>query len=321
MGSLRDDPGSTLHPGFVIQETPRCPREGARTVKGRLNPRGELALKRPWGAADLRERFAAGIDRLVYSKVSQMLIDSALVAIALLTAYLLRFDGALPDPFPLQFERVLPVALLAYFSINLVTGVYNRVWRFFGLLDAAAVAWSVFFAFVLSFAWRLFDPGVFAGTVVPIGVLAIHPFLVFAALVGARLVRRVLYARRTDARHAAVPSGHCKRLLVAGAGEAGLHLLHELRETDFEVVGFLDDDQELQGRTIGGWRVLGTTHDLESVVRAHHVDEVILCMPSAPRRSCSASSRAARESRSRPRRCRRSGKSCRAARRSDSSGP
>ena len=70
---------------------------------------------------------------------------------------------------------------------------------------------------------------------------------------------------------------------MAGAGEAGLHLLRELRETDFEVVGFVDDDQELQGRTIGGWRVLGTTHDLESVVRTHHVDEVILCMPSAPK--------------------------------------
>ena len=69
---------------------------------------------------------------------------------------------------------------------------------------------------------------------------------------------------------------------MAGAGEAGLHLLHELRE-DFEVVGFIDDNQELQGRTIGGWRVLGTTNDLESVVRLHHVDEVILCMPSASR--------------------------------------
>ena len=182
------------------------PGEGARTVNGRLDPRGELALKRPWSAADLRERFAAGIDRLVYSKASQMLIDSILVAAALLMAYLLRFDGALPDPFPLQFERVLPIALLVYLSINLVTGVYDRVWRFFGLLDAAAVARSVFFVFALSFAWRIADPGVFAGTVVPIGVLVIHPFLVFAALVGARLVRRELYAR-TDARHQAARPG------------------------------------------------------------------------------------------------------------------
>ena len=79
------------------------------------------------------------------------------------------------------------------------------------------------------------------------------------------------------------PAAVCRRLLLAGAGEAGLRLLRELRDTNFEVVGFVDDDQALQGRTIGGWHVLGTTDDLESVIRAHRVDEVILCIPSAPK--------------------------------------
>jgi FlaA1/EpsC-like NDP-sugar epimerase len=57
----------------------------------------------------------------------------------------------------------------------------------------------------------------------------------------------------------------------------------ELRDTNFDVVGFLDDDEELQRRRIGGCRVLGVMDDLETVVREHRVDEVILCMPSAPK--------------------------------------
>ena len=129
----------------------------------------------------------------------------------------------------------------------------------------------------------MLDAGVFAGTPVPFGVLVIHPFLVFVALVGGRLARRVLYDRAGAREQTSAPAAVCRRLLLAGAGEAGLRLLRELRDTDFEVVGFVDDDQALQGRTIGGWQVLGTTDDLEAVVRAHRVDEVILCIPSAPK--------------------------------------
>ena len=86
-----------------------------------------------------------------------------------------------------------------------------------------------------------------------------------------------------NARHAAVVTKGRPRLIIAGAGEAGLHLLRELRGTDFEVVGFIDDDRELQGRRIAGLKVLGTTLDLETLLTAHRIDEVVLCMPSTPK--------------------------------------
>ena len=229
--------------------------------------------------------------------------------------------ATLPAPYGHQLVGLLPIAVLLYLAINLLTGVHKRVWRFLGLRDVAAIARAVAIAFVISCGWRVLDAGVFAGTPVPFGVLVIHPFLVFVALVGGRLARRVLYdragARETDLGTAAV----CRRLLLAGAGEAGLHLLRELRDTDFEVVGFVDDDPALQGRTIGGWQVLGTTDDLEAVVRAHRVDEVILCIPSAPKTVLRRSWPAARTSRSKPQRCRPWARSCPATWRLASSGP
>jgi FlaA1/EpsC-like NDP-sugar epimerase len=82
-----------------------------------------------------------------------------------------------------------------------------------------------------------------------------------------------------------------RRLLLVGAGEAGLLLLHQLQNSDIHVVGFLDDDPALRGRTIGGWRVLGTTNDIEGIVSSHRVDEVVLCLVSCARsrwRICSA---------------------------------
>jgi FlaA1/EpsC-like NDP-sugar epimerase len=150
------------------------------------------------------------------------------------------------------------------------------------LQDATALGRSVGLVFVISVVWRVFDPGLLAGEHVPYGILVIYAFLSFGAFVGARLTRRILFERAGATKPTPAQATIRRRLLLAGAGEAGLHLLRELRE-DFEVVGFIDDNQELQGRTIGGWRILGTTHDLETVIHSHRVDEVILCMPSAPR--------------------------------------
>jgi sugar O-acyltransferase (sialic acid O-acetyltransferase NeuD family) len=53
------------------------------------------------------------------------------------------------------------------------------------------------------------------------------------------------------------------RILIAGCGTYGEVYLSYLRRcTDFEIVGFLDDDPEAIGKTVQGLRVLGTTEDL-----------------------------------------------------------
>jgi FlaA1/EpsC-like NDP-sugar epimerase len=212
-----------------------------------------------------------------------MLIDAVLVAAALCASFLLRFDGTLPRPYDHQLQLVLPFVVFLYVSLNVAFGIYKQVWRFFSLRDVQALASSVAIAFVVTVIWRfLVDPGIFADTPVPFGVLLIHPFLAFAAQSSARLTRRTLSERALSKRPAATSSAR-KRALLAGAGEAGLYLLRELTEKDFKIVGFVDDDPKLQARTIGGWQVLGTTAELQSIVQAYRVDEVILCMPSAPK--------------------------------------
>ena len=222
------------------------------------------------------------VNRFAYSRTNQVVIDGALVALALTSSYLLRFDGDLPPPFPHQLLQILPLAVALCLAFHFVCGVYDRVWRFFGLHDAAVLARSVGWSFGVTVAFRILDPGALAGTRVPYGVIIIFFFLAFAGMVGARVLRRVLYDR-AGLKKAAARGAMRKRLLLVGAGEAGLHMLRELRDSDFAVVGFVDDDIEIQGRTIGGSTVLGTTHELESVAARHRVDEVILCMPSAPK--------------------------------------
>ncbi|MFN8385639.1 MAG: hypothetical protein U0X92_04355 [Anaerolineales bacterium] len=54
-------------------------------------------------------------------------------------------------------------------------------------------------------------------------------------------------------------------------------------------VGFLDDDPAKQKHSIHGVTVIGTVNDLSSAIDLHHVDEVIIAIPSAPGRTSARS--------------------------------
>ena len=148
-----------------------------------------------------RSPFAAA-NRFVYSRANQIVIDGALVAMALCASYLFRFDGELPAPYERQLLLVLPFAVALYLAINVLAGVYKRIWRFFGLWDAAAIAHSVALAFLVSVLWRILDPGVLAGHSGPVWCPGDPSVSRFWSL-GWRASRpaRPLRSRRRDKRH------------------------------------------------------------------------------------------------------------------------
>src|SRR5262245_1141988 len=228
----------------------------------------------------LAERLSLRVDTGAYRRVHHLLINGCIVALALWGAYMLRFDGNLPVAYQHQLLAFLPFAVSLYLAFNYLSGVDTLIWRYISTRDAVAIADAVVPAALVFLAYRLLDRSPLP---IPLGVLVIHPLLTYFGFVGIRILRRTLHRRTAVQRPTEQTAIPRKRLLLVGAGEAGLGLLHELSEADYRVVGFLDDDECLQGRSIGGWRVLGTTNDLESIVKEHAVDEVVLCMPSAPK--------------------------------------
>jgi len=70
--------------------------------------------------------------------------------------------------------------------------------------------------------------------------------------------------------------------LIIGAGVAGCRLLQKLQdhpETGFRVVGFLDDDPELQDTKVGGHPVLGDLRALRNTIERLGVREVFVATP------------------------------------------
>ena len=74
-------------------------------------------------------------------------------------------------------------------------------------------------------------------------------------------------------------------MLVYGAGDGGELVLRELRNNTTlarEAVGFIDDDRAKAGTRIHGVPVLGGLDELEALLRAHPVEEVVVASRRIP---------------------------------------
>ena len=74
-----------------------------------------------------------------------------------------------------------------------------------------------------------------------------------------------------------------RRVLVYGAGDAGVQLIGALAHSDeYHPVGLIDDSKELQGRYISGLSVY-SVDAIEKLIIKLKVDEILIAMPSASR--------------------------------------
>lgn len=221
---------------------------------------------------------------LLYNRVWHLIIDFTVITLSFFVSYVFRFDGLPPQMFQQQFLLLLPYMILLYAGVNFGWGVYAFVWRFTSLKEALVLLLSATSSGLIGLLLRILLLQRQESFRVPFGVLLAQPALTFIGLLGVRMLRRMQYNYLVRNKSATLQPGDEKRVLLIGAGNAGLLLVRELESRrSFLIVGFLDDDRRKQGAVINGIRVLGTTKDIASVIRGKDVQEVIFCMPTAPR--------------------------------------
>ena len=212
-------------------------------------------------------------------RAQQALLDGGIVFSAFLASAILRHSGVILDPMPgHHFELapyLFPATLLAIMFVLLFR--YERLYsgRFGRFAEAFRIARGATGGTMAALALTFFYRGHSYSRAT---VLIFYP-LVVAALV----VARNLYRRYRTAVHSH-PAAR-RRVLIVGFGRVGQHLGRVLMERPsyYELQGFLDDDPGKHGGSLDGRRVLGTTGDLERLVRERAIDEIIVALPSARR--------------------------------------
>ncbi|MRS11755.1 MAG: polysaccharide biosynthesis protein [Actinobacteria bacterium] len=225
--------------------------------------------------ADVLRNSAAGRGRLASAVL--VALDAAVIALATVCGYFIRFEGAPPAEYAARLPLAIAAGAAAYLLLFAAFGLYRQVLRYVGVDTVLRLAGAtVLGVAALITADFLYTPDKLR--VVPVSVLLVQWLLTLLGGAAVRLsVRIFAYVGRT-------PSAG-RRVLIVGAGDAGSLLLRDIEaqpDLGLRVVGFLDDDPAVQHRTIRSVPVVGTTRQLADAVQRHRVEEVLVALPSAP---------------------------------------
>ncbi|HZQ55425.1 MAG TPA: nucleoside-diphosphate sugar epimerase/dehydratase [Bryobacteraceae bacterium] len=190
------------------------------------------------------------------------------------TAFLLRFDFAIPSRMGVCFAFAIATWLIVKPASLYLFGGTHAAWRYFSTPDLIRVlAANVVGVAIAAAVLILFCP-----VRCPLSILIIDALTSLLLNTGVRAGTRLCFelcAQRQGSPRV--------RTFIYGAGQAGVMLLQEARnnrEFAHEICGFIDDAKHA-GLLLQGVRVLGAGPDLKRLAAEHRVSEILIAVPSA----------------------------------------
>lgn len=204
--------------------------------------------------------------------------DALAIALAVVLAFLLRFDGSIPS-FYLQggLQGVLALILLTTLVSFWLLRLYSFSWGHVGITDILSLGKAVLASAVVVGVLFLMFPDFIPFSGLPRSVFLMSYVLIFFFTSGIRLGKRIWGAYVQN-----FGNYNGERMLIVGAGDAGAELLRSvLASGEYVPVGFVDDDAAKRGTSIHGVRVLGAIEEIPSLAAEHKVTHIVIALPSA----------------------------------------
>lgn len=232
--------------------------------------------------------------RFSFKILIQIVFDILIIFSAFIISFFLRgqIDLTNRDVLFSQYSAVLIWYVLIIVLVKIfmfwVFGLYRRIWKYASIKDMVAIIEAVVSSSILmvvvfyilgypfSFFGQRFD---FSLPYFPRSIFIID-FILTIILVSlsrfsGRLFNELKYGN---------PKTRKKRALIIGAGDAGEMIVREMirqSNSEYQPIGFLDDDIAKIGQQIHGVKVLGPISKLEASIPKFSIDEVLIAMPSA----------------------------------------
>jgi len=223
---------------------------------------------------------------LKFRKAFIVLVHIVVFAASLLLSFLLANN--------MQFRRhwlveQYPVLLMFFLVVKLIIfgllGQYRGWWRYVGISDLLGILRaSLLSTLIIVILWfTALNIDSLRRSLGPVdisqAVFIADLFGTLLILAGLRMMIRLYHEEfRT------VEGTRLKRLIIVGAGNAGEALLREIHRmpvSEYEAVGFIDDNPAKQGLNIHGIPVLGTVDEMPQICSRNSIEEIAIAMPSA----------------------------------------
>jgi FlaA1/EpsC-like NDP-sugar epimerase len=207
--------------------------------------------------------------------VLRIFLDGFVGLLSTFLAAVLRFDGPIPGQLlPEVFQFALTFSFVQV-SLQYVSSAYSKRYKPGTFEEFLILGFCTFFSVLIAYIVRIF----FYFDNLPRSLIILTGMVYYIILIASRVTRRPFFKFFSTNRSQGRPA------LIYGAGEAGRKLLEEilrfdLKQKQFKVVGFLDDDNQKKSWRILGLRVLGSIEKLESVVRQKQAEVLIVAISS-----------------------------------------
>lgn len=211
------------------------------------------------------------IPGLLFTRFTQLLLDSGCAGLAFYLAFQLRFDGAVP----FRYRFIMLVWLAGLIVVRpfciWVLGAYASIWRYFNLRDMFSLSLAAALpSAVLLFA-RIALSKTFRVMAIPISIILIDLGL-FLLLVGT-----IRALRRAGFEYWRVTSSRRQRAVLLGTADTLASGVRQVSlQSDIELVGLLSPDKHLHGRRIAGFPVTELGDTLADVLVTSCVDIVFI---------------------------------------------
>jgi FlaA1/EpsC-like NDP-sugar epimerase len=212
-----------------------------------------------------------------YKPLLFIISDIVLISLSVLFAFLVRFEGLIPQRYFLNIKGLVFFSILFTIPIFYFFKLYFFSWAYVSAEELISLIKATSLSFLLLTAtyFILRDHRLFSGF--PRSTLFITYFFIFILCGGLRFAKRIYFQ--------IFPKGKREEkinVLIVGAGDLGEQILRAIKsfpKSRYFPVGFVDDDLAKQGILIHGLKVLGKIKDIPKIAKENLIEEMIIALP------------------------------------------
>ncbi len=232
-----------------------------------------------------------------YTRIALLVImDVLIINFAYIFWLLMRFDF---DVSSIAFNSYFAVYVNNMFLITLTSvlglalaGIYTSMWKYAGADELVKVAVGSLLSVVFSMsAMSLMQQSLPRSTYIAAFMI------IMIGVGGVRMLYRYLRRLRNPGAaklgtlqitRGGIIGSNTRKVMMVGAGDAGASMIKEIKdhpEYGQRVVVAIDDNPEKIGRRIAGVKVAGDTTQIKTIARKYSVDDIIVAIPSANKKT------------------------------------
>ena len=205
------------------------------------------------------------------------MFDLFIVLFSFFVSYYLRFNF---DTGAMNMERVIwqmlfviPISMIGF----LVFKPFNGIIRHTAARDIQRILYSLLLSTSLLTIISLttYSNGLTSPFMIPFSVMIIHFILCVFLMTWTRLLVRLIYQNLRLYNKKEV------RVLIMGAGDLGqvtMTALERSANPNYKVVGFIDDNKQLQGKAKAGVPIFSLRKAFNGIIQSQQIDEMILAV-------------------------------------------